>query len=45
MIKQALLHEEFPNIAGFVVSGRSELDRVVGGDWYDLFASRRRCSS
>ena len=36
MIQQALLPKSSPYIPGFVVSGRSEPARAVGGDWYDF---------
>jgi sigma-B regulation protein RsbU (phosphoserine phosphatase) len=35
-IQQALLPKSSPYIPGFVVSGRSEPARAVGGDWYDF---------
>ncbi len=36
LIQQALLPKSSPYIPGFVVSGRSEPARAVGGDWYDF---------
>src|SRR5579863_1498044 len=35
-MQQALLPKSSPYIPGFVVSGRSEPARAVGGDWYDF---------
>ena len=35
-IQQALLPKSSPYIPGFVISGRSEAARAVGGDWYDF---------
>jgi phosphoserine phosphatase RsbU/P len=35
-IQQALLPKSSPYIPGFVISGRSEPARAVGGDWYDF---------
>lgn len=35
-IQQALLPKSSPYIPGFVVSGRSDPARAVGGDWYDF---------
>jgi sigma-B regulation protein RsbU (phosphoserine phosphatase) len=35
-IQQALLPKSSPFIPGFVISGRSEPARAVGGDWYDF---------
>jgi phosphoserine phosphatase RsbU/P len=37
-IQQALLPKSSPYVPGFVVSGRSESARAVGGDWYDFIA-------
>jgi len=36
VIQQALLPKSSPYIPGFVISGRSEPARAVGGDWYDF---------
>src|SRR5271169_3416016 len=36
VIQQALLPKSSPFIPGFVISGRSESARAVGGDWYDF---------
>src|SRR5580693_1438753 len=36
VMQQALLPKSSPYIPGFVVSGRSEPARAVGGDWYDF---------
>ena len=36
LLQQALLPKMSPYIPGFVVSGRSEPARAVGGDWYDF---------
>ena len=38
VIQQALLPKSSPYIPGFVISGRSEPARAVGGDWYDFIA-------
>jgi len=35
-IQQALLPKASPYIPGFMISGRSEPARAVGGDWYDF---------
>jgi len=35
-IQQALLPKSSPYIPGFMISGRSEPARAVGGDWYDF---------
>ena len=35
-MQQALLPKSSPFIPGFIVSGRSEPARAVGGDWYDF---------
>ncbi len=35
-IQQALLPKSSPYIPGFIISGRSESARAVGGDWYDF---------
>lgn len=35
-IQQALLPKSSPYIPGFIISGRSEPARAVGGDWYDF---------
>lgn len=35
-IQQALLPKSSPYISGFMISGRSEPARAVGGDWYDF---------
>jgi sigma-B regulation protein RsbU (phosphoserine phosphatase) len=35
-IQQALLPKSSPFVPGFVISGRSEPARAVGGDWYDF---------
>lgn len=37
-IQQALLPKSSPYVPGFVISGRSEPARAVGGDWYDFIA-------
>jgi len=37
-IQQALLPKSSPYIPGFVISGRSEPARAVGGDWYDFIS-------
>jgi sigma-B regulation protein RsbU (phosphoserine phosphatase) len=36
LIQQSLLPKSSPYIPGFVISGRSEPARAVGGDWYDF---------
>lgn len=36
VIQQALLPKSSPYVPGFVISGRSEPARAVGGDWYDF---------
>jgi sigma-B regulation protein RsbU (phosphoserine phosphatase) len=38
IIQQALLPKSSPYIPGFVISGRSEPARAVGGDWYDFIS-------
>jgi phosphoserine phosphatase RsbU/P len=38
VIQQALLPKSSPYIPGFVISGRSESARAVGGDWYDFIS-------
>ena len=38
VIQQALLPKSSPYIPGFVISGRSEPARAVGGDWYDFIS-------
>jgi len=38
VIQQALLPKSSPYLPGFVISGRSEPARAVGGDWYDFIA-------
>lgn len=38
VIQQALLPKSSPYIPGFMISGRSEPARAVGGDWYDFIA-------
>jgi sigma-B regulation protein RsbU (phosphoserine phosphatase) len=35
-MQQALLPKSSPFIPGFIISGRSEPARAVGGDWYDF---------
>jgi len=35
-IQEALLPKSSPYIPGFMISGRSEPARAVGGDWYDF---------
>lgn len=35
-IQQALLPKSSPYVPGFMISGRSEPARAVGGDWYDF---------
>jgi len=35
-IQQALLPKSSPYIPGYIISGRSEPARAVGGDWYDF---------
>jgi sigma-B regulation protein RsbU (phosphoserine phosphatase) len=37
-IQQALLPKSSPYITGFMISGRSEPARAVGGDWYDFIS-------
>jgi phosphoserine phosphatase RsbU/P len=37
-IQEALLPKSSPYIPGFVISGRSEPARAVGGDWYDFIS-------
>jgi phosphoserine phosphatase RsbU/P len=37
-IQQALLPKSSPYIPGFMISGRSEPARAVGGDWYDFIS-------
>jgi phosphoserine phosphatase RsbU/P len=37
-IQQALLPKSSPFIPGFMISGRSEPARAVGGDWYDFIS-------
>jgi phosphoserine phosphatase RsbU/P len=37
-IQQALLPKSSPLIPGFMISGRSEPARAVGGDWYDFIS-------
>jgi sigma-B regulation protein RsbU (phosphoserine phosphatase) len=38
VIQQALLPKSSPYVPGFVISGRSEPARAVGGDWYDFIS-------
>src|SRR5579871_4971333 len=38
VIQQALLPKSSPYIPGFMISGRSEPARAVGGDWYDFIS-------
>jgi len=42
-IQQALLPKASPYVPGFVISGRSEPARAVGGDWYDFIAFPDGC--
>ncbi len=37
-IQQALLPKSSPYIPGFMISGRSEPARAIGGDWYDFIS-------